>query len=421
MPYALDALEPCISAQAMDLHYNKHYAGYVKKAIALTSGTACGGKTPEEVIRMTAGDAAVAGIFNNAAQAWNHAFYFKVLKPKGGGEPEGRLAEMIDDAFGSYDDFKEAFIKAASSQFGSGWAWLVLKDGQLAIFTGGNADTPIAHDMLPLFCVDVWEHAYYLDYQNRRAEFVETVLDKLANWEFVASQLPEDASPAAGEAVTEAGDEPAVAPEAEAEVTEEAVEAEAAPAQAPETTHEPHRPRRKTHPMPIKRTTTDLLETVRRTAPLIHNITNLVVMNTTANILLAMGASPVMAHSRHEVAEMAAMAKAVVINIGTLSDPWVEAMLLAARAANQHGLPVILDPVGAGATAYRSRSVRNIIDDTAVSVIRGNASEVLSLADAAVKTRGVDSSWAFPMRLLMPLVPLPNTMAASWRSPVKET
>ncbi|GAB6906407.1 Hydroxyethylthiazole kinase [Desulfosarcina cetonica] len=144
--------------------------------------------------------------------------------------------------------------------------------------------------------------------------------------------------------------------------------------------------------MPIKRTTTDLLETVRRTAPLIHNITNLVVMNTTANILLAMGASPVMAHSRHEVAEMAAMAKAVVINIGTLSDPWVEAMLLAARAANQHGLPVILDPVGAGATAYRSRSVRNIIDDTAVSVIRGNASEVLSLADAAVKTRGVDSS-----------------------------
>ncbi|MGD9788988.1 MAG: hydroxyethylthiazole kinase, partial [Sulfuricellaceae bacterium] len=131
--------------------------------------------------------------------------------------------------------------------------------------------------------------------------------------------------------------------------------------------------------MPIKRTTADLLETVRRTAPLIHNITNLVVMNTTANILLAMGASPVMAHSRHEVAEMAAMAKAVVINIGTLSDPWVEAMLLAARVANRQDLPVILDPVGAGATAYRSRSVRNIIDDTAVSVIRGNASEVLSL------------------------------------------
>ncbi|MGD9788987.1 MAG: superoxide dismutase [Sulfuricellaceae bacterium] len=238
LPYALDALEPYISAQAMDLHYNKHYAGYVKKAIALTSGTACGGKTPEEVIRMTAGDAAVADIFNNAAQAWNHAFYFKALKPKGGGEPEGRLAEMIDGAFGSYDDFKEAFIKAASGQFGSGWAWLVLKDGQVAIFTSGNADTPIAHDMLPLFGVDVWEHAYYLDYQNRRAEFVETVLDKLANWEFVASQLPEEASPAAGEAVTEVKEEPAVAPEAEAEVTEEAVEAETAPAQAPETTHE---------------------------------------------------------------------------------------------------------------------------------------------------------------------------------------
>ncbi|BBO85639.1 hydroxyethylthiazole kinase [Desulfosarcina ovata subsp. sediminis] len=146
--------------------------------------------------------------------------------------------------------------------------------------------------------------------------------------------------------------------------------------------------------MPMKRTTADLLAEIRKTAPLIHNITNMVVMNATANILLAVGASPVMAHSRHEAEEMASMAGALVINIGTLSDPWVEAMLLAARAANRTGCPVILDPVGAGATAYRSRSVRNLIDDASVSVIRGNASEVLSLVDAGVTTKGVDSSLA---------------------------
>jgi hydroxyethylthiazole kinase len=144
--------------------------------------------------------------------------------------------------------------------------------------------------------------------------------------------------------------------------------------------------------MEMKHTTTEILETVRTRAPLVHNITNLVVMNASANILLALGASPVMAHSRQEAAEMAAMAGALVLNIGTLSEKWVEAMVLAAKAANQRGIPVILDPVGAGATAYRTGSVRHILDQTRIAVIRGNASEVLSLTDSDIKTRGVESS-----------------------------
>ena len=189
LPYALDALAPHISAEAMDLHYNKHYAGYVKKAIALTRGTVFSGKSAEEVIQLSAGDDANAAVFNNTAQAWNHAFYFKCLSPEGGGLPEGRLAAMIDEAFGSYEAFKKEFIAAASGQFGSGWAWLVLADGHLNLFVGGNADTPLAHDLVPLLAVDVWEHAYYLDYQNRRADFVATVLEDVVNWPFVAEQL----------------------------------------------------------------------------------------------------------------------------------------------------------------------------------------------------------------------------------------
>lgn len=190
LPFKLNALEPHVSAEAMDLHYNKHYAGYVKNAIDLTGKAPYAGKTLEALISMAAGKAESASIFNNAAQAWNHAFYFKCLSPNGGGKPEGPLAEKIDDAFGSFEKFKKAFIAAASGQFGSGWAWLVLKkDGRLELSVTGNADTPIAHGLVPLMAVDVWEHAYYLDYQNRRSEFVTTVLDKLANWSFVSEQM----------------------------------------------------------------------------------------------------------------------------------------------------------------------------------------------------------------------------------------
>ncbi|MGD9309561.1 MAG: superoxide dismutase [Desulfosarcina sp.] len=189
LPYAKDSLAPFISADTMGFHYDKHYAGYVKKANQLTNQRKYAGKTPEAVIRMTAGDPEKAAVFNNAAQAWNHAYFFKCLKPNGGGEPEGALAEMIESAFGSFVNFKRLFLTAAKDQFGSGWVWLVLEEGELAVVAGTNADTPLAHGLTPLFTVDVWEHAYYLDYQNRRVEFVTAVLDNLANWDFVAAQL----------------------------------------------------------------------------------------------------------------------------------------------------------------------------------------------------------------------------------------
>jgi superoxide dismutase, Fe-Mn family len=197
LPYAQDALAPVISAKTMSFHYGKHYAGYVKKANALTQGPAYEGKTAVDVIRETAGDAAKAAVFNNAAQAWNHAFYFKCMKPQGGGVPQGRLAKMIDAAFGSFSNFKDVFVSAAKDQFGSGWVWLVLDGNKLAVIATSNADTPLAHGLTPLFTVDVWEHAYYLDYQNRRADYVRQVLDKLANWQFVSEQLTkaEPASP----------------------------------------------------------------------------------------------------------------------------------------------------------------------------------------------------------------------------------
>lgn len=189
LPYARDALAPVISGDTMDLHYGKHYAGYVAKANALVKGGRYAGVPPEAVIQAAAGVPSQSALFNHAAQAWNHAFFFKCMKPDGGGEPEGILAEMMASAFGSVADFKKAFVAAAGDQFGSGWVWLVLDDGKLAVIKTGNADTPIAHGQTPLFTVDVWEHAYYLDYQNRRTDFVKALLDKLANWDFVAAQL----------------------------------------------------------------------------------------------------------------------------------------------------------------------------------------------------------------------------------------
>ncbi len=197
LPYSQDALAPFIGADTMGFHYDKHYAGYVNQANALTKRLGYGGKTAEAVIQMTAGDPSKAAVFNNAAQAWNHAYFFKCLKPGGGGAPEGLLAEMIDATFGSFVDFKTVFLSAAKDQFGSGWVWLVLDEGKLAVTTSANADTPLAHGLTPLFTVDVWEHAYYLDYQNRRVDFVKAVLDNLANWEFVTKQL-EKAQPPQG-------------------------------------------------------------------------------------------------------------------------------------------------------------------------------------------------------------------------------
>ena len=189
LPYSENALEPYISARTISLHYGKHHAGYLKKAVSLINGNVFESKSFEEIIRLTAGKKGHTEIYNNVAQAWNHAFFWKCMKPGGGGLPEGELAKKIQDSFGGFDAFKDEFLATANSQFGSGWTWLVLDGDKLKVVKTSNADTPLAHGLKPVYTVDVWEHAYYLDYQNRRAEFVEKVLDHLANWDFVASQL----------------------------------------------------------------------------------------------------------------------------------------------------------------------------------------------------------------------------------------
>ena len=188
LPYKMDALKPYISEQTMRFHYGKHYAGYVDKANQLLKTGGFEGKTAEEIIALTAGKKEYTSIFNNVAQAWNHAFFWKCLKP-GGGTINAEVADRIIKSFGSFDKFKQKFLEAAKSRFGSGWTWLVLDGDKLKIVTTGNADTPIAHGLKPLFTIDVWEHAYYLDYQNRRADYVRQVLNHLVNWDFIASRL----------------------------------------------------------------------------------------------------------------------------------------------------------------------------------------------------------------------------------------
>ena len=189
LPYAEDALQPYISAETISFHYGKHHAGYVKMANSLVAGSVFEDNSFEEIIKLTSGKKGHVAIFNNVAQAWNHAFFWKCMKPGGGGSPKGKLAKKVKDSFGSFDAFKEEFLSTANSQFGSGWTWLVLDGDKLKVVKTSNADTPLTHGLKPVFTVDVWEHAYYLDYQNRRADFVKKVLDHLANWDFVASQL----------------------------------------------------------------------------------------------------------------------------------------------------------------------------------------------------------------------------------------
>ncbi|MEK7850179.1 MAG: superoxide dismutase, partial [Candidatus Omnitrophota bacterium] len=172
LPYANDALSPHISARTLDFHYGKHHAAYVEKLNGLIAGTELVTDTLESIIKKTANDASKAAIFNNAAQAWNHAFYWQSMKPSGGGLPVGAIAQKINTAFGNYEKFVEEFKNAGLSQFGSGWVWLVVKEGRLEIMKTANADTPIAHGLAPVLTVDVWEHAYYLDYQNKRGDYL---------------------------------------------------------------------------------------------------------------------------------------------------------------------------------------------------------------------------------------------------------
>jgi len=191
LPYAEDALAPVISANTISFHYGKHHATYVKVLNELIAGTPYEGLSLEEIVVRAAGDkdAAAKKIFNNAAQAWNHEFYWHSMTPKGGA-PGAKIKEALDKSFGGLDAFKKAFSTAAVGQFGSGWAWLVkAKDGALKIETTSNADTPIAHGGKPLLVADVWEHAYYLDYQNRRPDHVAAWLDKLVNWSFAEKNL----------------------------------------------------------------------------------------------------------------------------------------------------------------------------------------------------------------------------------------
>ena len=189
LPYDLDALEPHISRSTLEFHHGKHHAAYVTNLNNLVAGTDLEGKSLEETITAVAGDAAKAGIFNNAAQVWNHSFYWQGIKPGGGGAPSGELAAKIDADFGSFDAFKDQFKTAGATQFGSGWAWLVLDGGTLKVTKTANADLPLAHGQKALLTMDVWEHAYYLDYQNRRPDYMTTFLDKLVNWDFVAANL----------------------------------------------------------------------------------------------------------------------------------------------------------------------------------------------------------------------------------------
>ena len=189
LPYAETALEPYMSAETLQYHYGKHYPGYVEAANRLTRQSRFRGKSFEEVMVQTKDRPKDAEIFNQVGQAWNHAFFFKSLRPKGGGLPQGRLADKINHDFKSYENFKSQFLAQAKAQFGSGWIWLVLDGEDLKIVSTANGDTPAAHGLKPLFVVDVWEHAYYLDYQNQRIEYVEGVLDHLANWDFAALQL----------------------------------------------------------------------------------------------------------------------------------------------------------------------------------------------------------------------------------------
>jgi Fe-Mn family superoxide dismutase len=189
LPYSLDALEPHISARTLEFHYGKHHAAYVTNLNNLVAGSELADHSLEDTILAVAGDASKAGVFNNAAQVWNHTFYWQGMKPGGGGAPSGELAAKIDADFGSFDAFKEQFKAAGATQFGSGWAWLVLDNGTLKITKTGNADLPLAHGQKALLTMDVWEHAYYLDYQNRRPDYMTTFLEKLVNWDFVAANL----------------------------------------------------------------------------------------------------------------------------------------------------------------------------------------------------------------------------------------
>ena len=189
LPYEADALEPYIGATTLGFHHGKHHQTYVTNTNNLIKGTDLENASLEAIIAAATNNAEKVGLFNNAAQVWNHTFYWSCMKKGGGGAPTGAIAAKINEDFGSYDAFAEAFKNAGLTQFGSGWAWLVLEDGKLKITKTANGDTPMAHGQKAILTVDVWEHAYYLDYQNKRADYIDVFLKHLVNWDFANANL----------------------------------------------------------------------------------------------------------------------------------------------------------------------------------------------------------------------------------------
>jgi Fe-Mn family superoxide dismutase len=187
LPYSNDALAPYgMSQETLEYHYGKHHQTYVTNLNKAVEGTENESKSLEDIIKAADNP---SPLFNNAAQTWNHTFFWNSLTPDGGGKPDGDVASKIDAAFGSYDEFRKAFTEAATTQFGSGWAWLIDNGGKLEVIKTGNADTPVAHGQKPLLTLDVWEHAYYIDFRNARPAFIDNFFDKLLNWDFVATNL----------------------------------------------------------------------------------------------------------------------------------------------------------------------------------------------------------------------------------------
>ncbi len=189
LPWAQNALAPTISENTLSFHYGKHHQAYVTNTVKMIAGTEFEKAPLEDIIRKTGGRPDQAGLFNNAAQVYNHTFYWHSMKPGGGGEPQGKMAEKIKESFGSYQKFVEVFSNAAATQFGSGWAWLVEEGGKLRVVKTPNAETPLTTSAKPLITIDVWEHAYYLDYQNRRADYIKAFIEKLLNWDFAEENL----------------------------------------------------------------------------------------------------------------------------------------------------------------------------------------------------------------------------------------
>ena len=189
LPYANDALAPYMSAETLDFHHGKHHQTYVTNLNNLLIDNELQGASLEDIVVKSSKDTSMAGIFNNAGQHWNHILFWQCMKPNGGGSIPSELEARLNSDFGSVDQFKEAFVQAGTTQFGSGWAWLAIDNGKLVVTKSANASNPLVDGMKPILGCDVWEHSYYIDYRNKRPDYLKAFLDNLVNWEFVASQL----------------------------------------------------------------------------------------------------------------------------------------------------------------------------------------------------------------------------------------